>query len=75
MRYQYEAIHFASNPRFHQTAARGAFDVPNFDHAKRQAKWLLQSLLGETADPHGPDGIRLFDKRGIEVWCWCGGHH
>jgi hypothetical protein len=71
MIYQYETVRFSSHPHFHESMERGAFAAPNLDHARSVAQSQLKSIGSAVADPQRPDGIRLFDGRGLEVWCWC----
>ncbi|HXQ52561.1 MAG TPA: hypothetical protein VN802_15810 [Stellaceae bacterium] len=71
MIYQYETVRFSSHPRFHETPECGVIAAANLDHARREAQSQLKSLGVNVSDRQRPDGIRLFDIRGIEVWCWC----
>jgi hypothetical protein len=71
MIFQFETVRFSSHPRFHEMLESGAFAAPNLDHARRVARRQMNAIGSAVSDPQRPDGIRLFDDRGIELWCSC----
>ncbi len=71
MIYRYEFLRFASHPRYNEVADSGSLHAPNFEIAKSHAKSLLKSVVMSADQGPRPDGIRLFDGQGSEIWTWC----
>jgi hypothetical protein len=66
MDYTFEFFRIRPGDRAHATLDRVAQTAPNFDLAKVRALSLFESL----DMPQRPDGLRILDSTGSEIFIW-----